>query len=129
MFRVLLNSFATMMLLASFGSAAQEQSFPLNKNPFQQPDILSYRPPIEPIAVPEPEVTEPVVREPPEIELKAVIVSQNQPMVQINESFLKIGDKNEDMRLIGITENNALFRFDGKEYTYTISDEPIGEGR
>ena len=129
MFRVMLNGFTVMLLLASFATAAQERLFPLNKNPFQQPDILSYKPPIEPIATPEQTVEEPIVREPPEIELKAVIVSQNQPMVQINESFLKIGDKYEDMRLIGITENNALFRFDGKEYTYTISDEPIGEGR
>ena len=129
MARIPLTCFASALLAIGFNAIAQEPSFPLNKNPFQQPDILSYKPPIEPISVPEPEVTEPVVRTPPEVELKAVIVSQNQPMVLIDETFLKIGDKYEDMRLIGIVENKAIFRFYGKDYTYSISDEPIGNGR
>ncbi len=120
-----LNAVGIALLLTATPFAVQADELrQLTKNPFLQPDILSYRPPVQPIQADSIEVQE--VWEPPAFELKAVIISQSEPMVLIDDSFLRIGEEYEDMRLISITEGTAIFRYKRKNYTYTLQDEPIG---
>ena len=60
-----------LLLSVTAGFVVADERQQLTKNPFLQPDILSYRPPVQ-VTQPQGRV-EPEVWEPPTLELKAVV--------------------------------------------------------
>lgn len=115
----------TRLILLSFTlslpmiSNAEGHRVELDKDPFKQPDILKYKPPI---ASPAEEISAEDI-EVPELELTATLISVVEPLVIVNQKMLRVGEEIEGMKLIVIDEGRAIFSYQGQYHEFTI-DQP-----
>ncbi|MDJ0880783.1 MAG: hypothetical protein QNJ56_03960 [Gammaproteobacteria bacterium] len=107
-------------------SLAEGHGFELEKDPFKQPDILKYKPPA-PVRQDTADIDAEV--EIPELELTATLISVTEPMVIVNQQWLRIGESIEGMKLILIDEGRAVFSHDGRQHEFTINQPEINRRR
>lgn len=105
---------------------AQDPGYKPDRNPFGQPDILKYRPPVQALRKQKVNVDKNNV---PQLKLTATLISVSQPMVIVNEKLLHIGEEIEGMKLIVIDEGRAVFQFRGKNHVFTIDDKQHAQTR
>ena len=103
---------------------AQDSKAELEKDPFSQPDLLKYKPPVPQRQV-DPQTTE---QEIPDLRLEATLLAGKRPSVIVNGTLLRRGEKIEGMRLIWVGPGQAVFRFGGKNHEYNLyeieNDDP-----
>lgn len=114
-----LSLLALCMLTTNSPALAQDDIYKPDKNPFGQPDILKYRPPIKSPKKNSVRVDKFNV---PELKLTATLISVSEPMVIVNGQLLQPGEKIEGMKLIVIDEGRAVFQFRGRKHVFTIDD-------
>ncbi|MDJ0833734.1 MAG: hypothetical protein QNJ69_09455 [Gammaproteobacteria bacterium] len=116
---------ACISCLVSTTLLAQSDFIELKKDPFSQPDILKYQPPV---AVTRQRLDEDP-DEIPQLRLTATLISVSEPMVIVNDELLHVGDEIEGMRLILIDEGRAIFRYQGETHEITLdeSDDEVQE--
>ncbi len=89
----------------------------LDNNPFSRPEILKRKPPPPPMPAVDPLAVEKV-----ELNLTATMVSAQRPMVIVEGELLGIGQRIEGFKLIAVMEGKAVFRRNGRKFTFEIND-------
>ena len=102
---------------------AQDSKAELDKDPFSQPDLLKYQPPV-PQRQEEAEPAEQVI---PELKLEATLLAGKRPSVIVNGTLLRRGQKIEGMRLIWVGPGQAVFRYGGKNHEYNLYEIETNE--
>ncbi len=116
--RLLLTLILFIGLLAASLRAEEVPHARLDNNPFSRPEVLKPKPPPPPAPVVQP------VLPPDEVELNltATMVSKTSPMVVVDGELLAIGDSIQGLKLIAVMEGKAVFRRDGRKFTFEIND-------
>ncbi len=96
----------------------------LAHNPFSRPEVLKPKPPPPPA----PEPTNPLTVEKVELNLTATMVSRERPMVIVDGELLGIGDRIQGLKLISVMEGKAVFRGNGRNFTFEINDGQPKQG-
>ena len=98
--------------------SAQDSRTELDKDPFSQPDLLKYQPPVPPPQAVESTDEEDLVL--PAITLEATLLAGDDPAALINGTLVQVGEKIEDMKLIWVGPGQAVLRFARKNYLYNL---------
>ena len=97
----------------------------LAHNPFSRPEVLKPKPPPPPAPPPQ---MNPLAEDKVELNLTATMVSPQRPMVIVDGELLGIGDRIDGLRLIKVMEGKAVFRRNGRNFTFEISDGQPTQG-
>jgi len=89
----------------------------LQHNPFRKPQTVTHQRP--PLAAPKPAEQE----QPPQLELRATLVSRMRPLVNVGGTIVIVGEEIEGFRLLEVGEGEAVFGKGKKKYTLSIGKQ------
>ena len=101
---------------------ADSSAMTLRNNPFSQPEKK------EVVAIQESHEHEHEEQATPATkELRAVVVSNTVPMVNLDGEIIKVGEDIDGFKLLSVKEGEAVFEWQGKPYTLTLGSNDLEE--
>ncbi len=104
----------------SVSALASQNAGQLQHNPFSQPKLMVESPSTNKSHITKNEM-------PITLDLRAIIVSKSMPMVNLGGEIMTVGEEVGGLRLLSVSEGEAVFLWNGTRHTLIIGSNKLEE--